>query len=58
MIKDYTTGKSKFVQIKVQAPDGRFNQQTLKGGIDKKTALFESKKYPQEIIIMLFDSAD
>jgi hypothetical protein len=46
MIRDYTTGKSKFVQIKVSAPDGRFSQDSIKGGLDKKTAMHEAKQYP------------
>ncbi len=56
MIIDNTTGKTKFVQLKISAPDGRFNQETMKGGIDKKTALFTAKQYPKEMIIDLFDS--
>ncbi|MCK5022777.1 MAG: hypothetical protein KAS04_01255 [Candidatus Aenigmarchaeota archaeon] len=56
MLRNFTTGKTKFVQIKVSAPDGRFNTDALKGGIDLKTAMFEAKKYPKEMTIDIFDS--
>lgn len=56
MIKDFSTGKTKFVQYKVMAPDGRFQTETVKGGIDLKTALFEAKQYDKRMIIHIFDS--
>ena len=58
MIRDYTTGKTKFVQIKVSAPDGRFDTEPVKGGIDKKTAMHEAKQYPKFMIIDIFDSIE
>lgn len=58
MIKDFTTGETEFVQIKVSAPDGRFPTETIKGGIDLRTALFEAKKYDKQMIIEIFDSQD
>ena len=58
MIKDFTTGKTEFVQMKIHAPDGRFGQENVKGGIDKKTAIYEAKLYPKGILIELFDSKE
>ena len=58
MIRDYTTGKTKFVKIKISAPDGRFERECVKGGIDKKTAIYEAKKFPKRIIIDIFDSEE
>ena len=58
MIRDFTKGKEKFVQIKVSTPDGRGGHEPIKGGFNKKSALFEAKKYPKEMIIDLFDSKD
>jgi len=58
-IRDFTTGKTKFVQMIVTAPDGRFQGEPIRGGIDKKTAMFDSKnKYPKEMIIDIFDSKE
>lgn len=56
MIRDYTTGKTKFVQMLINAPDGRFGTNRLVGGWFKNSALFEAKKYPKEMIIDVFDS--
>lgn len=58
MIRDFTTGKTKFVQIKISAPDGRFAQETNKGGLDKKSAIHEAKQYSKIMIIDIFDSKD
>ena len=57
MIRDFTTGKTKFVQLKIISPDGRA-EKTLKGGIDKKTAKFESQKYDNTFICDIFDSRE
>ena len=57
-IRDFTTGKTKFVQMIVTAPDCRFQGEPIKGGIDKKTAMFETKKYPKEMTIDIFDSKE
>jgi len=57
MIRNYTTGKTKFVQIRITAPDGRFDK-VIKGGIDLKTALFECKKYPKSFILDILDSKE
>jgi hypothetical protein len=48
MIRDLTTGETKFVQLIINSPDGRATD-SLKGGITKKTALFEAKKYPDNV---------
>ncbi len=56
MIRNYTTGKTKFVFYQVTAPDGRFQGEKRVGGIDIKTALYEAKQYPKEMIICIFDS--
>lgn len=58
MVRDYTTGKTKFVQILVSAPDGRFAQENIKGGLDKKSAVHEAKQYPKTMIVDLFDSKE
>jgi len=55
MIKNFTTGKTKFVKYRVIAPDGRFNNDWKEGGIDLKTAIFEAKRYPQKMLIEIFD---
>ncbi len=55
-IRDFTTGKTKFVQMVVTAPDGRFQGEPIKGGIDKRTALFEAKKYHPNMSIDILDS--
>ena len=57
-IRDFTTGKTKFVKIVVTAPDGRFQGKPIKGGLDKKSAMFEAKKYPEEMSIGIFDSKE
>ena len=56
MIKNFTTGKTKFVRYRIISPDGRFNSDWKEGGIDLKTIMFEAKKYPKEMIIEIFDS--
>jgi hypothetical protein len=56
MIRDYSTGKTKFVKMKISSPDGRFNQDFIEGGLTKKTALFEAKSYDKMMIIQIFDS--
>ena len=58
MIRDYSTGKTKFVQIKVSSPDGRFGQEPERGGITKKTAIFIARQYPKAMIIDIFDSRE
>ena len=57
MIKDYTTGKTKFVMYIVNSLDGRFdNNEKNQGGIDLKSALHEIKFYDKQMIICIFDS--
>ncbi len=59
MIRDFTTGKTEFVQMIVTAPDGRFGGKPIKGGLTKKSAVFDAKKkYPKEMTIDIFDSRD
>jgi len=57
-IRDFTTGKTKFVQMIINSPDGRFPGKPFKGGLDKRTIIFEAKKYPQDMIVDLFDSKE
>ena len=57
-IRDFTTGKTKFVQMLVTAPDGRFGGKPIKGGMDKRTALFEANKYNSDMVIDIFDSKE
>jgi len=54
-IRDFTTGKTEFVQLVINAPDGRFPNRMV-GGLFKNSALFEAKKYPKEMLIDIFDS--
>ena len=56
MIRDFSTGLTKFVKYTVIAPDGRFGTNTFKGGITLALAKFEAKKYDKMIIIDIFDS--
>ena len=56
MINNYTTGKTKFVKYKIYAPDRRYEGGYHEGGIDLKTALFETKDYDKRMIINIFDS--
>lgn len=58
MIRDYTTGKTKFVKYVVAAPDGRFSTDMHEGGIDLKTAKHEAKQYPPEMTITILDSKE
>lgn len=59
MIRDFTTGKTKFVQMIITAPDGRFQGEPIKGGLDKRTALFDAKtKYPEEMTIDILDNQE
>lgn len=58
MIRDFTTGKTKFVQVLINSPDGRGGTKTIKGGLTKKTAVFEANKYPEEVIKDLIDSKE
>lgn len=37
--------KTKFYKVIVTAPDGRFGQKVIEGGLDKKSAAFEAKRY-------------
>lgn len=37
----------KFYKVIVVAPDGRFGQKILEGGLDKKSAEFEARKYKE-----------
>lgn len=48
MIRDLTTGKTKFVQLIISSCDGRATD-IIKGGIDKKNALFKANKYSESI---------
>ena len=58
-IRDFTTGKTKFVQMIVTAPDGRFQGEPVRGGIDKKTAIFDAKnKYQKDMTIDILDSRE
>lgn len=57
MIRDFTTGKTKFVRLIINTPDGR-SKKVLKGGLDKKTARFEVGKYPKEFIFDILDSKE
>ena len=58
MIKNLTTGKTKFVQYSVNAPDGRFSSELHKGGITLQTALHEAKQLEvkdKRLIITIFE---
>lgn len=43
-------------QIIITAPDGRFGTTTIEGGLNKKAALFQAKKYKEAgHIVRVFD---
>jgi len=58
MIRDFTTGKTKFVQLLINSPDQRGGTKTIRGGLTKKSALFEAKKHPDYLIIDILDSKE
>lgn len=37
----------KWYKVIVTAPDGRFGHKVIEGGLDKKSAEFEAKKYKE-----------
>lgn len=36
-----------FYRVIITAPDGRFGQKVIEGGLDKKTANWEAKRYKE-----------
>jgi len=58
MIRNYSTGATKFVKYIVNAPDGRFGAKKINGGITLKTAMFHAKQYDEKMIIDIFDSVE
>ncbi|NIA11827.1 MAG: hypothetical protein GWP10_19405 [Nitrospiraceae bacterium] len=55
MIRDHTTGKTKFVQLLIDTPDMRAPNR-LVGGLTKASAMFECKRYPDVFVMNIFDS--
>ncbi len=57
MIKDLTSKNTRknntFVQINICAPDGRFGQDWQKGGISYKSAIFQAKRTPELLTIIV-----
>lgn len=56
MIRNFTTGKTKFVKYKVFTPNFRFPGCMQEGGIDLQTAIFQAKQYNKNFTIDIFDS--
>lgn len=60
MIKDFTNIKTKnndsWCRLRVIAPDGRFQNEDLVGGLSYQSALHEAKQLPKTMIINIFDS--
>ena len=56
MIKDYSTGATRFVSYTISAPDGRFQGEKIIGGITHQTATHEAKQYDKHMIFSIFDS--
>lgn len=55
MIRDRTTGKTKFVQLLIDTPDMRAPSKIV-GGLTKASALFECKRHPDMFVMNIFDS--
>lgn len=56
MIKDYSTGETRFVFYTVNAPDGRFQGERNIGGITHQTAMHEANQHDKHIVFSIFDS--
>ena len=56
MIRDYSTGKTRFVSYTIAAPDGRFQGGKNMGGITHQTAMYEARQTDKHMIFSIFDS--
>jgi len=56
MIRDYSTGKTRFVFYTIAAPDGRFQGEKSIGGITRQTAMHEARQIDKHMLFSIFDS--
>jgi len=56
MIRDCSTGKTRFVFYTIAAPDGRFQGEKNIGGITHQTAMHKARQTDKYMIFSIFDS--